>query len=151
MLKTYPKYPHAIINDPSQTILNFTSGDGSGLVPTSQRFNLQACRKAMAIFVTLEEQPFRAVKGEGFKYLCKQLQPQFTIPSRRTVARDCFQLYLDEKLKLKALFRSDCVRVALTTDCWTSIHNLNYLTLTAHFIDAEWKYQKKDYLFLFNS
>ncbi|XP_050902307.1 zinc finger BED domain-containing protein RICESLEEPER 3-like [Lathyrus oleraceus] len=33
--------------------------------------------------------------------------------------------------------------VALTTDCWTSIQNLNYLTLTAHFVDNEWKYQKR--------
>jgi len=34
------------------------------------------------------------------------------------VARDCFQLYLDEKLKLKAFFKSDCRNVALTTYCW---------------------------------
>ncbi|XP_050877129.1 zinc finger BED domain-containing protein RICESLEEPER 2-like [Lathyrus oleraceus] len=33
--------------------------------------------------------------------------------------------------------------VALTTYCWTSIQNLNYLTLTAHFVDKEWKYQKR--------
>ncbi|GAU32561.1 hypothetical protein TSUD_218190 [Trifolium subterraneum] len=36
-----------------------------------------------------------------------------------------------------------CFWVALTTDCWTSIQNLNYLTLTAHFVDNEWKYQKR--------
>ncbi|XP_050897975.1 zinc finger BED domain-containing protein RICESLEEPER 2 [Lathyrus oleraceus] len=34
-------------------------------------------------------------------------------------------------------------KVTLTTDCWTSIQNLNYLTLTAHFVDNEWKYQKR--------
>ncbi|XP_050919470.1 zinc finger BED domain-containing protein RICESLEEPER 2-like [Lathyrus oleraceus] len=62
---------------------------------------------------------------------------------RRTVARDCFQLHLDEKQKLKAFFKSDCNRVALTTDYWTSIQNQNYLTLTAHFVDNEWNYQKR--------
>ncbi|XP_050920374.1 zinc finger BED domain-containing protein RICESLEEPER 2-like [Lathyrus oleraceus] len=71
------------------------------------------------------------------------MQPQFTIPFRRTVSRDCFQVHLDEKQKLKAFFKSDCNKVALTTDCWTSIQNLNYLTLTAHFVDNEWKYQKR--------
>nr|XP_004516124.1 zinc finger BED domain-containing protein RICESLEEPER 2-like [Cicer arietinum] len=112
-------------------------------VPTSSRFNLQACRRAVYVFVVLDEQPFKAIEGEGFKYLCKTLQPQFTIPSRRTIARGCFQLYLDEKLKLKAFFKSNCNRVALTTDCWTSIQNLNYLTLTSHFVDNEWNYQKR--------
>jgi hypothetical protein len=66
-----------------------------------------------------------------------------TIPSRRTFARDCFQLYLAKKLKLKAFFKSDCPRVALTTDCWTSIQNLSYMAITAHFIDNEWNYHKK--------
>ncbi|GAU16906.1 hypothetical protein TSUD_368560 [Trifolium subterraneum] len=89
------------------------------------------------------EQPFRTVEWEGFKYFCSLMQPQFSILSRRTVARDCFKLYLEEKVKLKALFKSNWSRVVITTDCWTSAQNLNYLTLTAHFIDREWKYQKR--------
>ncbi|KAK7280163.1 hypothetical protein RJT34_25225 [Clitoria ternatea] len=109
----------------------------------STRFNFEACKRADAIFVILDEHPFIVVEGLGFKHLCKQLQPQFDPPSRHTIARDCFQVYLDEKIRLKALFKSDCHRVALTTDCWTSVQNLNYLTLTAHFIDNEWKYQKR--------
>ncbi|XP_073224881.1 zinc finger BED domain-containing protein RICESLEEPER 4-like [Cicer arietinum] len=105
--------------------------------------NAQACRNAIVLFVILDQHSFRVVESEGFKQLCRQLQPQMTIPSRRTIARDCFQLYLAEKLKLKALFKSDCSRVALTTDCWTSVQNLGYMTLTAHFIDKEWNYQKR--------
>ncbi|XP_050878114.1 zinc finger BED domain-containing protein RICESLEEPER 2 [Lathyrus oleraceus] len=86
---------------------------------------------------------FSAVEGEGFKYYSKVMQPQFTLPSRRTIARYCFQLHLDEKQKLKSFFKSDCNRVALTTGCWTSIQNQNYLTLTTHFVDNEWNYQKR--------
>jgi len=59
------------------------------------------------------------------------------------MARDCFKLYHEEKARLKALFRSDCLRVALTTDCWTSVQNLGYLVLTAHFIDNDWNYIKR--------
>lgn len=103
-------------NDPTQTALSFAGGEGGGLVAASQRFNLAACRKAIALFVILDEHAFRVVEGEGFKLLCKQLQPQLTIPSRRTVARDCFQLFVDEKARLKGYFKSDCNRVALTTD-----------------------------------
>ncbi|CAK8561916.1 unnamed protein product [Lathyrus sativus] len=84
-------------NDPTQTAISFASGEGGGLVTASQRFNLAACRKVIALFVILDEHSFRVVEGEGFKLLCKQLQPQLTIPSRRTVARDCFQLLLIKK------------------------------------------------------
>jgi hypothetical protein len=135
------KKPRTI--DPTQTILTYPSAEGSSLGHVSSKFDKQACRKALSIFVVLDEQPFSAVEGEGFKYYSKVMQPQFTLPSRRTVARDCFQLHLDEKQKLKAFFKSDCNRVALTTDCWTSIQNQNYLTLTAHFVDNEWNYQKR--------
>ncbi|KAI5414187.1 hypothetical protein KIW84_058356 [Lathyrus oleraceus] len=124
-------------NDPTQTALSFVGGEGGGLVAASQRFNLAACRKAIALFVILDEHAFRVVEGEGFKLLCKQLQPQLTIPSRRTVARDCFQIFVDEKARLKGYFKSDCNRVALTTDCWASIQNLSYMTLTAHFINND--------------
>lgn len=42
------------------------------------------------------------VEGEGFKHLCRHLQ-QFTITSRHTVAKGCFQLHIDAKVKLKSL------------------------------------------------
>ncbi|XP_050915062.1 zinc finger BED domain-containing protein RICESLEEPER 1-like [Lathyrus oleraceus] len=128
---------------PTQTILTYPSVEGYSLGHVSSKFDKQACRKALSIFVVLDAQLFNAVEGEGFKYYSKVMQPQFTLPSRRTVARDCFQLHLDEKQKLKAFFKSDSNRVTLTTDCWTSIQNQNYLTLTAHFVDNEWNYQKR--------
>ncbi|XP_050896508.1 uncharacterized protein LOC127103279 [Lathyrus oleraceus] len=89
------KKPRTI--DPTQTILTYPSAEGSSLGHVSSKFDKQACRKALSIFVVLDEQPFSAVEGEGFKYYSKVMQPQFTLPSRRTVARDCFQLHLDEK------------------------------------------------------
>ncbi|XP_058742086.1 zinc finger BED domain-containing protein RICESLEEPER 2-like [Vicia villosa] len=142
-MKTCSKYPLNLSTDPTQTILTYSTIPGVGLVPTSSRFDPVGCRKGLAYFIILDEKPFRTFEGEGFKYFCYQMQPQFTIPSRRTIARDCFQIYLDEKVRLKALFKSDCNRVAITTDCWTSVQNLNYLTLTAHFIDKDWQYQKR--------
>jgi len=135
------KNPALMRRDPRQT--NLTSGEGGFLVPMSQRYNAKECRKALINFVILDEHPFRVVEGEGFKLLCRQLQPQMIVPSKRTIARDCYQLYLAEKLKLKAFFKSDCTRVALTTDCWTSIQNLSYMAITAHFIDNQWNFQKR--------
>jgi hypothetical protein len=128
-----------VSDDPNQTIHTFPTVEGSGMVPV----NFPACRKAVSFFVVLDEQPFKTVEGEGFKYLYQTLQPQFVIPTRRTIARDCFRFFIEEKQKLKAFFKTDCNRVALTTDCWTSIQNLNYIVITAHFVDSEWTYQKR--------
>jgi hypothetical protein len=50
---------------------------------------------------------------------------------------------LTEKLKLKTFLKTDCTRVALTTNCWTSIQNLSYLVITAYFIGNDGNYQKR--------
>ena len=44
-------------------------------------------------------------------------------------------VFLDEKQKLKEAQGEH--RVCLTTDTWTSVQNLNYICLTAHFIDSD--------------
>ena len=49
-------------------------------------------------------------------------------------------IFNHEKDKLKKALKDR--RVCLTTHTWTSIQNLNYMCLTAHFIDDDWKLQK---------
>ncbi|KAH1046336.1 hypothetical protein J1N35_037120 [Gossypium stocksii] len=49
----------------------------------------------------------------------------------------------NERIKIKQLLRSSCSRVCLTTDTWTSLQRVNYLCITAHFIDNDWKLNKK--------
>ncbi|GFZ13191.1 hypothetical protein Acr_23g0015760 [Actinidia rufa] len=46
-----------------------------------------------------------------------------------------------ERGKLKKMLKGR--RICLTTDTWTSIQNFNYMCLTAHFIDDDWKLQKR--------
>ncbi|XP_057745420.1 zinc finger BED domain-containing protein RICESLEEPER 1-like [Arachis stenosperma] len=106
-------------------------------------YSLEDCKKSVAEFVVLDEMPFKVVEGIGFRKMLNRFKPRFTVPSRVTVSRDCFQLYLDEKKKLKEWLAKSCARVCLTTDCWTSNQNYSYMSLTAHFIDEEWKLQKR--------
>jgi hypothetical protein len=42
------------------------------------------------------------------------------------------------------------VRVCLTIDMWTSVHNFNYMVITSHFIDNNWNLHK-NFKLLFNS
>lgn len=89
----------------------------------------------------IDELPFRHVKKKGFRNFCLVMEPKFFVPSRITIARDCLNLFLDEKQKLKKVLRKQ--RECLTTDTWTSIQNLNYTCVTGHWIDNDWNLHKR--------
>lgn len=50
---------------------------------------------------------------------------------------------MEEYENLKILLKSSSVRVSLTTDTWTSLQMDNYMCLTAHFIDKDWRLHKR--------
>ncbi|KAG2711418.1 hypothetical protein I3760_04G076400 [Carya illinoinensis] len=118
--------------------------DGSTLrTLVTHKFSEEIARLAIAEMVICDEMLFRVVEGQGFRKFAWSLEPQFKVPCRVTVVRDCMKLYEVEKGKLKKVFRDGGMRISLTTDTWTSVQNLNYMCLTAHFIDKNWKLQKK--------
>ena len=93
--------------------------------------------------IASDELPIRFVEGDGFTNLMSVACPRFKIPSRWIVSRDIFNIFVEERLNLKKNFKSNCQRVCLTTDTWTSIQRINYMCIIAHFIDNEWKLHKK--------
>ncbi|KAL0287490.1 UNVERIFIED_CONTAM: Zinc finger BED domain-containing protein DAYSLEEPER [Sesamum angustifolium] len=103
--------------------------------------NVEEIRLSLARMVIIDELPFKFVEGEGFRAYSRALEPSFEVPSKHTVARDCMKIFIEEKMKLKKLFKSE--RVCLTTDTWTSLQNLNYMCLTAHWIDSDWELHKR--------
>ena len=140
------KYPYN--HDKKQKLLIFQNqasaqdtGDISSFVTWS--FNQEISRKYCARMVILDELPFKTVEHEGFRDFVNMLQPQFQIPSRATITRDCMDLYVSEFESLKKYFAKTKQRVSLTTDLWSSRQNLSYMCLTAHFIDREWAMHKR--------
>ena len=91
----------------------------------------------LARMIIIDELPFRHAEGEGFCDYTYSLRPEFHIPCRVTVDKDCFKLFLSEKEKLKSYFKHSKVRVCLTTYIWASSHHLDYMCLTAHFINHD--------------
>ena len=87
--------------------------------------------------------PFKFIEGEGFKNFVYAACPRFNIPSRSTVSMDYFGSYVDERIKKKFFFKEHSQRVSLITDSWTSIQRINYMCITAHSIDDEWRPHKK--------
>ncbi|KAL9688096.1 hypothetical protein QQ045_032509 [Rhodiola kirilowii] len=112
---------------------------GGALVP--HVFNQKKCALLTVEFVIRDEKPFRAVEGAGFVNLLYGLQPRFKIPDRKKVVRGVWDLYMPEKGKIKSV-KCD-KRVSITTDTWTSIQNINYMVITAHFVDDSWNLHKR--------
>ena len=110
--------------------------EGFQLVPTA--FTIETSRKALVEIVIIDELSFRFVEGYGFQRYSTTLQPKLQIrdiSSRQTVARDVISIYGVKREKLREALKGR--RVCLTTDTWTSIQNLNYMSLTGHFIEDD--------------
>ncbi|KAL4652108.1 hypothetical protein ACB092_01G209400 [Castanea dentata] len=126
------KNPNRVSLKGQQTLAFEPRGEVFQLVPAA--FTVEASRKALVEMIIIDELPFRLVEGYGFQKYSTTLQPKLQvreIPSRQTITRD----KLREALKGR--------RVCFTTDTWTSIQNLNYMSLTCHFIDDDWNLHKR--------
>ena len=96
---------------------------------------------ALARMIIIVELPFKFVEHQGFQEFMEIVKPRFPIPHRTTIVRACIKICYSEVDILRRAFVGQWVYV--TTDTWTSIQNLNYMVVTAHFIDGDWTYQKK--------
>ena len=107
-----------------------------------RKFSVEKLRMALVRMIIVDELPFRFVEYGRFIDFMAEVEPRFEVPSWVTVTRDCLRLYIRENESLRNVLMAG-QRVCLTTDAWTSIQNLNYLCLTAHYIDVDWVYHKK--------
>ncbi|KAJ8375317.1 hypothetical protein SKAU_G00058970 [Synaphobranchus kaupii] len=95
---------------------------------------------SIAKWVAADCRPISIVEDEGLKeaFQIASSDPNFQLPSRTTVMKRIHQLYGDERTAKEEVLAGAC-HVALTGDHWTSVSNKNYLGVTAHLIDSEWK------------
>jgi hypothetical protein len=140
-LKRCKDNPYKESNKRQRTTASLSNVTGSS--PTYLKFDQQVCRDELVKMFVVSELPFRFVENEAFRNFLSVLQPRFYVPSRSTLARDILKLFAEEKGRLKRYMLKNCQRVCFTTDTWTSGQNLNYMSLTAHFIDNNWKLHKK--------
>jgi len=145
-LKVCKKFPFVV--DRKQKVLVLEPKIGNGELRDQNvrtlkaiGYNYDECRQALAKMVIIDELPFNFMEGQGFKLFARTMQPRFDIPCRFTMMRDCLKLYVEENDRLRTAFRGQ--RLCLTTDTWTSIENINYMCLRAHWIDNKWNFHKR--------
>ena len=124
-----------------QTTLSYNSFIG---LSRQWVFNQKLIQAALAEMIIIDELPFRFVEHHGFIKFMLACCPEFKIPSRKTIRADCVKIYLHSKDRMKEFVGNSCAgRVSITTDTCTSIQNLNYMCITAHYVGKDWQLHKK--------
>ncbi|XP_063946130.1 zinc finger BED domain-containing protein RICESLEEPER 2-like [Daucus carota subsp. sativus] len=110
---------------------------------TDGKFDMAKMRKAAANWVLMHEHPFSIMEEEGFNMMQKTGMPEWEKISRNTIKNDCVSVYELEKKKLKTVLKN-VNKISLTTDMWKSGNQkIEYMVITGHFVDSEWKLQKR--------
>jgi BED zinc finger len=117
----------------SDNVAELTSGGG---------YDQMKCREIIAKMIIAHELPFSFVEYHWFNQLLKYNNPLYQKVSRAIITRDCIKVIEVEREKMKQIFKNVDM-ISLTSDCWTSNQTIGYMCLTAHFVDSDWKMQKR--------
>ena len=101
------------------------------------------CRHEIARMIIMHDYPLHMVEHPGFVAFVQNLQPQFNMVTFNTIQGDCVATYLTEKQCLTKYFDELPGRVGLTLDMWTSSQSVGYVFITGHFVDSDWKLQRR--------
>lgn len=82
-----------------------------------------------------EYHPFSLVEDKEFRKLVNILNPNYSLPSRKTLTNSLLPAIHSELLDKIKLALLDAPAVCLTCDAWTNINNVSFYALTAHYID----------------
>ncbi|XP_065658190.1 zinc finger BED domain-containing protein 4-like [Hydra vulgaris] len=89
--------------------------------------------------VLVQKQPVSIVENPGFKRLLQFLKPRYTIPSRKYFSAIVIpSIYQKVSSKIQFLAKK-ANHVCITTDMWSSTANVDYMSLTAHFLTENMK------------
>lgn len=114
----------------------------------SIKFDQERSRLDLARMIMLHGYPLGMVDHLGFKIFVKNLQPSFEILTNNGVEFDCMKIYEREKQKVYEMLRNFHGRISMAVGKWVSSENEEYMCLTANFVDADWKFQKKTLNFI---
>ncbi|RYR19682.1 hypothetical protein Ahy_B03g064550 isoform B [Arachis hypogaea] len=104
LLNQCKKFPRDSVTLVKQSLPSNKKKEGEGVF-TAVTFDDEMCRKALARMIIVDELPFKFIEGEGSRFYMSIVQPIFSLPGRITVAKDCWNLYISEKNRLKTVFK----------------------------------------------
>ncbi|KAL6540731.1 hypothetical protein OROMI_024614 [Orobanche minor] len=100
-------------------------------------------RELLAIAIAKHNLPLQFVEYEGIRNCFAYLHSGVKTVCRNTIKSDIKKMFSVEKTKLYDMLQSVPGKIALTSDCWTSVTTDGYISLTGHFVDPKWGLHKK--------
>ncbi|CAG5046036.1 unnamed protein product [Parnassius apollo] len=79
--------------------------------------------------------PFSLVEQPEIKELFAMIIPGYSLPTRKTVSNSLLPKMYQECLEKVQVNIDSAWAVCLTTDSWTSINNVSFVSVTAHYLD----------------
>ncbi|TYG49799.1 hypothetical protein ES288_D10G123200v1 [Gossypium darwinii] len=125
------------------TIVTQPSPEG---VPSikNYKFDVDECRQTISTFLVCGKHSFRTVEELRFRYMMRIASPNFKNISRQTATRDVLKYYAKERDHVKEELAKAPGLICLTSDNWNSEHsNDEYICIIAHWVDKDWKLQKR--------
>ncbi|GLT87746.1 hypothetical protein SLE2022_058110 [Rubroshorea leprosula] len=107
------------------------------------RFDQERSQQDLVRMIILHGYPLAMVDHVGFKVFVKNLQPLFDVVPNSTVELSCMEIYEKERVKVYEMLSKLHGRINLAVEMWSSPENAEHLCFTAHYIDDDWKLQKK--------
>ncbi|CAN1148751.1 Zinc finger BED domain-containing protein RICESLEEPER 2, partial [Linum perenne] len=106
------------------------------------RYDQGKMRQIVAHWIIMTEKALSTVDHEMFTLMMKTANPLYKRITRAHTTTDVFSTYEIFKKKIVHLLKN-VRRLSLTTDMWKSNQTIEYMVLTCHFVDKDWKLQKR--------
>lgn len=107
------------------------------------KLDVDEIRQAIAMMIIVDEQPLRVVEDAGFRRLLSIACPELPVLSRKTIKGDIISIYVKERENIRELLATCPGRICLTSSTWKTSCDDHFNCVTAHFIDHEWRLQKR--------
>jgi hypothetical protein len=97
--------------------------------------------KNLIKWIVIHQHSFIVVEENYFINFVRSLHPSAKIPNADTIKNKIMAYYEADKIRMKEILKNLPGKVSFTIDCWTSPSTKSFLSITAHFINKEWKLQ----------
>lgn len=96
-----------------------TNDDGTAALRNG-KFDVQAARMAISIYLVSGSHPFTTVEEDGFRTMMSSCCPQFKAIGRHTIKREIMAMFLSQKKECIESILAAPGRVSFTSDNWKS-------------------------------
>ncbi|KAJ1694821.1 hypothetical protein LUZ63_011519 [Rhynchospora breviuscula] len=111
--------------------------------PKPFKYDDAAFKDNLTRVIVQHEYKYELLEEDGMKKILTTICPDLKFLDTGTVKSDVVKLYEKERKKVLLLFEKLARRVSLSIDLWTNVKTEEYICVTAHYIDRDWKLQKR--------